>query len=71
GYARLAAAGLHFELQAPWWHFGEAAELARDFPETLIIVNHAGLPADRSAEGLTAWHAALDALARQPNVVMK
>lgn len=71
GYARLAAAGLHFELQAPWWHFAEAAELARDFPETLIIVNHAGLPADRSAEGLKAWRAALDLLARQPNVVMK
>lgn len=71
GYARLQAAGLHFELQAPLWHFGEAVELARDFPGTLIIVNHAGLPADRSDQGLKAWRMALDRLADAPNVVMK
>ncbi|MBA4221731.1 MAG: thioesterase [Methylobacterium sp.] len=71
GYARLAGAGLSFDLQTPWWHLDEAAELARDFRETTIILNHAGLPADRSAEGLKAWHAALDRLAREPNVVAK
>lgn len=71
GYALLAGAGLSFDLQTPWWHLDEAAELARDFPDTTIILNHAGLPADRSAEGLAAWRAALDRLARQPNVVAK
>lgn len=71
GYARLAPAGLHFDLQTPWWHLDEAAELARDFPGTTIILNHAGLPSDRSAEGLAAWQAALDRLAQQPNVVAK
>ncbi len=54
GYALLRASGLMFELQAPWWHFGEAAELARDFPDVAMIVNHTGLPADRSDEGLQA-----------------
>ena len=34
-----------FELQAPWWHMAETAELARDFPATTIIINHASLPA--------------------------
>ncbi|KQU50624.1 thioesterase [Bosea sp. Leaf344] len=71
GYAMLGQAGLHFDLQTPWWHLDEAAELAADMPQTLIILNHAGLPADRSAEGLRAWRAALDRLARQPNVVAK
>lgn len=71
GYALLAPAGLHFDLQTPWWHLEEAAELARDFPDTTIILNHAGLPSDRSAEGLAAWRRALDRLARQPNVVAK
>jgi predicted TIM-barrel fold metal-dependent hydrolase len=71
GYALLDRSGLMFELQAPWWHFSEAAELARDFPQTTIIVNHAGLPADRSDEALQAWHAALDTLARYPNVWLK
>ena len=32
GYALLEASGLMFELQAPWWHFTEVVELARDFP---------------------------------------
>ncbi|BAN26635.1 amidohydrolase family protein [Caballeronia insecticola] len=71
GYALLDASGLMFELQAPWWHFEEAAELARDFPRTTIIVNHTGLPSDRSDEALAAWRSALDALARHPNVWLK
>ncbi|WP_100958968.1 amidohydrolase family protein [Bosea sp. FBZP-16] len=71
GYALLAGAGLSFDLQTPWWHLGEAAELARDFPDTTIILNHAGLPADRGPEGLSAWQAALERLAREPNVVAK
>lgn len=71
GYALLAGAGLHFDLQTPWWHLDEAAELARDFPATTIVLNHAGLPADRSAEGLAAWRTAMTRLAREPNVVAK
>jgi len=71
GYALLAATGLMFELQTPWWHFAEAAELARDFPSVTIIVNHTGLPADRSVEGLQAWRAALATLAACANVRLK
>ena len=58
--------GLHFDLQTPWWHFDAAAELARDFPATTIIVNHTGLPADRSAEGLAGWRRAMELLAARP-----
>lgn len=71
GYARLAEHGLHFELQAPWWHLPEAAQLARDFPDVTIIVNHTALPSDRSPEGLAGWRAALALLAREPNVALK
>lgn len=71
GYALLAQHGLHFDLQTPWWHFDAAAELARDFPGTTIIVNHAGLPADRSADGLAGWRAAMEHIAEQPNVALK
>jgi len=71
GYAQLAANGLHFELQAPWWHLPEAAELARDFPDVTLVVNHTALPADRSAEGLAGWRANLALLAREPNVALK
>lgn len=71
GYALLARHGLRFDLQTPWWHFDAAQALARDFPATTIIVNHTGLPSDRSAEGLAAWRRALGALAAEPNVRLK
>jgi predicted TIM-barrel fold metal-dependent hydrolase len=62
---------LSYDLQTPWWHLAEAADLARDFPRTQIIVNHTGLPADRSREGLAGWRRALETVAAQPNVAVK
>lgn len=71
GYAELARHGLHFDLQTPWWNLAEAACLARDFPDTLIVLNHAGLPSDRSDEGLAAWQRAMARFAECPNVALK
>jgi predicted TIM-barrel fold metal-dependent hydrolase len=71
GYAILEKYGFSFDLQTPWWHLDAAADLARDFPETQIIVLHTGLPADRSAEALAAWRAALERVAAEPNVAIK
>jgi predicted TIM-barrel fold metal-dependent hydrolase len=71
GFARLAPLGLRFDLQTPWWHLPEAARLAADHPGTQIILNHTGLPADRSTEGIAGWRAAMSTLARQSNVAVK
>ncbi len=71
GYALLERHGLSFDLQTPYWHLYEAAELAADFPRTPIIVNHTGLPVDRSADGLAAWRHAMRAAASCPNVAVK
>lgn len=71
GYAELEKNGLHFDLQTPWWNLHEAKRLAADFPNTLIILNHTGLPSDRSAEGLANWHQAMANFAEMPNVVVK
>lgn len=71
GFALLERHGLHFDLQTPWWHFDAAVDLSRDFPVTTIVVNHAGLPTERSADGLAGWRAALARLAEQPNVRLK
>jgi predicted TIM-barrel fold metal-dependent hydrolase len=71
GFARLRSRGLRFDLQTPWWHLHEAAILARDFADTQIIINHAGLPADRSADGLAAWRGAMARMADCPNVAVK
>src|SRR4051812_37376517 len=71
GYALLARHRLSFDLQTPWWHLDAAAELAADFPATTIILNHTGLPADRSPEGLAGWRRHLTLLAAQPNAALK
>ncbi|WP_042885842.1 amidohydrolase family protein [Cupriavidus necator] len=71
GYALLARHGMSFDLQAPWWNLDQAAALARDFPGTQLILNHTGLPADRSEAGLAGWRAAMTTLAEQPNVAVK
>lgn len=71
GYALMERYGLSYDLQTPWWHLDAAADLARDFPRTTIVINHTGLPADRSADGLALWRRALETAARQPNVCIK
>jgi predicted TIM-barrel fold metal-dependent hydrolase len=71
GFALLSPNGLSYDLQTPWWHLAEAADLAAAFPETQIILNHTGLPADRSEAGLAGWRAAMRTLAGQPNVAVK
>lgn len=71
GYAHMAKNGLHYDLQVPWWHLEEAAELARDFPDTPIILNHTGLPADRSTDGLAGWRAGMEAFAAAPGTSVK
>jgi predicted TIM-barrel fold metal-dependent hydrolase len=71
GFAELRKHELRFDLQTPWWHLDEAADLARDFPDTQIIINHAGLPADRSEAGLSAWRAAMACVAGRPNIAVK
>jgi len=71
GFALLQQFGLSFDLQAPWWHLEQALALARDFPATTLILNHTGLPSDRSEQGLAGWRKALETLAQAPNAALK
>lgn len=71
GFAMLAPNGLSYDLQTPWWHLREARALADAFPETQIMLNHTGLPADRSPEGIAGWRAAMRLLAGAGNVALK
>ena len=71
GYALLERHGFLFDLQTPWWHLDAAAELARDFPNTQIVIVHTGLPHDRGAEAMAGWRRALETAAAQPNVAIK
>ena len=62
---------LSLDIQCPWWQLFELAELAADFPRLQLILNHTGLPADRSRGALAEWRAAMRALAAHTNVAVK
>jgi predicted TIM-barrel fold metal-dependent hydrolase len=71
GFSLLARRGLSFDLQATPSLLHEAAQLARDFPETAIALTHCGLPLDRSADTWAQWRTGIADLSRSPNVVAK
>ena len=71
GFALLERNRLRFDLQTPWWHLHEAAALARRSPQTTIILNHTGLPSDRSPDGIAGWRHSMAALASCPNAAVK
>ena len=69
--ARLQAHGLAWELRVPFWHLAEAAAVLRDFPTLPVVLEHTGLPWDRSERGLAAWRQGMAALAALPNVYVR
>lgn len=71
GFALLRKYNLSFDLQIYPLQMPAAAELASRHPDTPMILNHTGMPADRDAAGLQAWRAGMQALAQQPNVAVK
>jgi predicted TIM-barrel fold metal-dependent hydrolase len=70
-FAALAERGLTFDLQVFAPQMAGAARLAADFPNTVFILQHAGMLEDLSDAGRAAWRAGLAKLAAQPNVHAK
>jgi len=68
---RLADHGWVFELQVFTSQMDGAAALARACPAVTFVLQHAGMPEDRSPAGLTAWRDGMARLAEMPNVVAK
>lgn len=71
GLAALQATGLSWDLATPAWHLAEAAEAIAPFPDLVVVINHCGLPLDRSETGLHTWRKGLEALAAHPNTYLK
>ena len=63
--------GLSWDMRVPYWHLEEAAEVARVLPDVRVVLNHAGLPWDRSESGLERWRRGMEAVAAHPNVTTK
>ena len=71
GLTRLERHGFSWDLRVPFWHLAEAAEVAAGIPGIPIVLNHCGLPLDRSEDGLRLWRAGMERLAQVPHVVVK
>lgn len=68
---RLHRQGLSWDLRVPFWHLQDAARMLADAPPVAVALEHTGLPWDRSAAGLRAWRAGMEALAALPQVQVK
>jgi predicted TIM-barrel fold metal-dependent hydrolase len=71
GFQLLRRHGLSFDLQIYPAQMPAAARLAARHPDTPLILNHTGMPADKDAAGLEAWRSGMRALAAQRNVAVK
>jgi predicted TIM-barrel fold metal-dependent hydrolase len=71
GLAELDRRGLSFDLQVFTSQMADAAELARAHPQITLILQHAGMPEDRTAEGWASWRHGMRQLAACPNIVSK
>lgn len=71
GYALLAKYALSFDLQIYPSQMRQAAGLAARHPDTVLVLNHAGMPTDRDTDGLLQWDEGMAALAARPNLCVK
>jgi predicted TIM-barrel fold metal-dependent hydrolase len=71
GYALLQKYGMSYDLDATWENLGKAGDLARQYPDTLLILGHAGFPQERSEEYRRSWQEGLAAMAAAPNTACK
>jgi predicted TIM-barrel fold metal-dependent hydrolase len=77
GFAQLAPLGLSFDAWLYHPQLPELTRLAREFPDTPIVLNHIGAPlgvgpyAQQREEVFTTWAASMRELATCPNVHVK
>lgn len=71
GYALLAKYGMSYDLDAVWQDLGKAARLAAKFPDTNLILCHAGFPQERTEGYLADWRRGLGEMAAQENTLCK
>ena len=77
GFAKLAGLGLSFDAFLYHPQLPELADLAKAFPQTSIILNHAGTPlgigpyASQHDEVFRDWQRGIETVAASPNVTVK
>jgi predicted TIM-barrel fold metal-dependent hydrolase len=71
GFALLGKHGLVCDLDCVAENMAKARDLANRYPDTTVVVDHAGFPRERSTEYFNFWKHGIDALAQAPSVWCK
>ncbi len=71
GYALLEKYNLAYDLDVLWGDMHKAADLARKFPNTTLVVDHAGFPQERTDEYLEQWKSGMASFKDVDNAVIK
>ncbi len=68
GFAALARLNLSFDLQISWQQLEAGYNFLKNFPETVVVIDHFGFPA---ANALEVWREGMQKLAQLPNIFVK
>lgn len=71
GYALLGKYELSCDLDCQWENMGKARDLARAFPDVLLVLDHAGFPQERTDEYYAQWSGGMRTLAEAESAVCK
>lgn len=71
GFALLGKHGLVSSIAAQWQEMEKVADLAARFPDIPIVLDHTGLPQERTTEYFELWRGGLAAVREAENIVCK
>ncbi|MCY4580874.1 MAG: amidohydrolase family protein [Chloroflexi bacterium] len=71
GYALLEKYNLHASIAAQCQDMDKLAALANKFPNTVIVIDHAGNPAERTPEYFELWKRGMETAATEENIICK
>ena len=71
GYALLEKYGLVASIAAQWQDMEKLAALTAKFPNIPIVIDHAGVPSERTAEYLENWKRGMRTAAEADNIICK
>ena len=71
GYALLEKYNLHASIAAQCQDMEKLAALANKFPNTVIVIDHAGNPAERTSEYFELWKRGMATAASAENIIIK
>ena len=71
GYALLEKYNLHASIAAQWQDIENLIALANKFPNTVIVIDHAGNPAERNEEYFEQWKRGMATAATAENIICK